>query len=263
MTELEEYYNKFNEEKRLDSRHGQVEFITSMKYIHEYLAEFEKSGKKKEEIKVLDIGAGTGRYSVALANEGYDVTAVELVKHNLSRLKAKGSSVKAMQGNALNLKKLESEQFDVTLLFGPMYHLFGFGDKKKALDEAIRVTKKGGIILVAYVMNEYGVITYAFKEHHIKEVVADNRLTEDYHTISGPKELYDYMRIEDINELNAASEVSRIKIITPDGPANYLRLYLNQMDEEEFKMFVNYHLATCERQDLIGAAAHTLDILRK
>ena len=35
MTELEEYYNKFNEEKRLNSRHGQVEFRTSMKYIHE------------------------------------------------------------------------------------------------------------------------------------------------------------------------------------------------------------------------------------
>ena len=34
MTELEEYYNKFNEEKRLNSRHGRVEFITSMKYIH-------------------------------------------------------------------------------------------------------------------------------------------------------------------------------------------------------------------------------------
>ena len=39
MTELEKYYNKFNEEKRLGSRHGQVEFTTSMKYIHEYLPE--------------------------------------------------------------------------------------------------------------------------------------------------------------------------------------------------------------------------------
>ena len=44
MTELEKYYNKFNEEKRLNSRHGQVEFITSMKYIHEYLGE-DKSKK--------------------------------------------------------------------------------------------------------------------------------------------------------------------------------------------------------------------------
>ena len=44
MTELEKYYNKFNEEKRLGSRHGQVEFTTSMKYIHEYLPK-DKSAK--------------------------------------------------------------------------------------------------------------------------------------------------------------------------------------------------------------------------
>ena len=54
MTELEKYYNKFNEEKRLGSRHGQVEFTTSMKYIHEYLPE-DKSAK------ILDVVAGTGR----------------------------------------------------------------------------------------------------------------------------------------------------------------------------------------------------------
>ena len=62
MTELEKYYNKFNEEKRLTSRHGQVEFITSMKYIHKYLP-VDKSAK------ILDVGAGTGRYSVQLAEE--------------------------------------------------------------------------------------------------------------------------------------------------------------------------------------------------
>lgn len=45
MTELEEYYNKFNEEKRLNSRHGQVEYRVSMKYIHAYLDEA-AAGKK-------------------------------------------------------------------------------------------------------------------------------------------------------------------------------------------------------------------------
>ena len=150
MTDLEEYYNKFNEEKRLNSRHGQVEYRVSMKYIHEYLEELmQKIGTdKKSDIKVLDIGAGTGRYSVALSNEGYDVTAVELVKYNLGILKQKASNVKALQGNAMNLKKLESEQFDLTLLFGPMYHLFGDEDKLKALNEAKRVTKKNGVILL-------------------------------------------------------------------------------------------------------------------
>ncbi len=259
MTELEEYYNKFNEEIRLDSRHGQVEFITSMKYIHKYI----HSDIPKSDFKILDIGAGTGRYSVALADEGYDVTAVELVKYNLGILKKKNSSVKAMQGNALNLKKLPNDTFDMTLLFGPMYHLFGSTDKEKALSEAKRVTKPGGIILVAYCMNEYSVLTYAFKERHILECLEQNRFTDDFHTISTKENLYDYVRLEDINSLNEVCSLKRLQIISPDGPANYIRPFLNQLSEEEFQHFVTYHLATCERQDLIGAGAHTLDILQK
>ena len=180
MTELEEYYNKFNEEKRLNSRHGNVEFLTSMHYIHLRLKELE-AARERAEIKILDIGAGTGRYSVPLAEEGYDVSAVELVKHNLGRLKKKNSSVKAYQGNALRLKRFEDESFDVTLLFGPMYHLHREEDKLQALMEAKRVTKKGGYIFVAYIMNEFSVITYAFKERHILEGLQNGMLDENYH----------------------------------------------------------------------------------
>ena len=259
MNDLEIYYNKFNEEKRLNSRHGQIEFRTSMKYIHDVI----DHTRPVSEIKILDIGAGTGRYSVALANEGYDVTAVELVKYNLGILKSKKSSVKAMQGNALKLSKLKDDQFDVTLLFGPMYHLFGHEDKRKALSEAKRVTRPGGIILVAYCMNEYSVITYAFKERHILECMEEGRLSKDFKTLSKPEHLYDYMRLDEIAELNTELNLERIKIVTPDGPANYLRPYLNQLTEEEFELFFQYHLATCERMDLMGAAAHTLDILKK
>lgn len=263
MNEIESYYNKFNEEKRLNSRHGQVEFQTSMKYIHKYLDELKNTlSANNADIKILDIGAGTGRYSVALAEEGYDVTAVELVKHNLGILKAKNSSVKAYQGNALKLKRFDDNTFDLTLLFGPMYHLFGFEDKLKALNEAKRVTKPGGVILVAYCMNEYSVITYAFKERHILECVETGRLDESFQTISAKENLYDYMRLEDIDKLNEAAELTRLQIISPDGAANYMRPFLNQLSDEEFDWFIKYHMETCERMDLIGAGAHTLDILR-
>ena len=255
MTELEKYYNKFNEEKRLNSRHGQVEFITSMKYIHEYLGE----DKTK---KILDVGAGTGRYSVALANEGYDVTAVELVKYNLGILKSKNSSVKAYQGNALKLKRFESDSFDVTLLFGPMYHLHTKEEQLKALSEARRVTKKDGVILVAYCMNEYSVLTYGFKEGHIKESLAAGKLSEDFQVLSQTEDLYRYMRLDDINALNEEMGLTRMKIISPDGPSDFMRPVLNAMDEETFELFVKYHLSVCERQDLIGAGSHTLDILK-
>lgn len=257
MTELEKYYNKFNEDKRLLRRHGNVEYVTTMKYIHDYL-------DKEMKAKILDIGAGTGRYCVALANEGYDCTAIELVRYNLGILKSKKSSVKAYQGNALRLKRFETESFDMVLLFGPMYHLCRWEDKVQALKEAVRVAKTGGVIMVAYVMNEYSILTYGFKENHILEAIADKKVSKDFKVLAAEEDLYDYVRLEDIDSVNAAVEgVKRIKMISADGPADYMRSILNKMDEETYARFIEYHLATCERPELLGAGAHTVDILRK
>lgn len=264
MTNLEEYYNKFNEDKRLNSRHGIMEFTVTMKYVHKYLEQLaSENSLDKSNIKILDIGAGTGRYSIPLCEEGYDVTAVELVKHNLGMLKAKGSNVKAFQGNALKLKRFEDESFDFTLLFGPMYHLKTREEQLKALTEAKRVTKPGGYILVAYVMNEYAFLTYGIKEGHVLENISDGKLDDTFHVRPGEDDLYMFMRTEDIASLNEEAGLTRMQIISPDGPANHMRREVNALTEEQFKQFINYQMAVCEREDLLGASAHTVDILRK
>ena len=145
-----------------------------------------------------------------------------------------------------------------------MYHLIKFEDKVKALKEAARVTKKGGVILVAYVMNEFSVITYGFKENNIIELIESGKIDENYRVKPGEDDLYDYVRLEDINRINdEVTEVERLKIISADGPADYLRPVLNKMDDKTYEQFIRYHLATCERTELLGASAHTVDILLK
>ena len=253
---LEDYYSHFEEDKRLKSRHGQVEFITSMKYIHEVL-------KEDKRLKILDIGAGTGAYSVYLSNEGYDVTAVELVEHNIKIFKSKNSNVKIHQGNALDLSMFNDDTFDVVLLFGPMYHLLKKEEKIKALSEVKRVCTKGGTILISYYMNDYAIITYGFIKKHILEAIENKQVDESYHMLNLEGDLYSMVRIEDINEFNQICALTRKKIIAADGASNYIRVYLNKLSEEEFKEFINYHLSTCERNDLLGASAHLLDIVTK
>ena len=259
MNYLEEYYKRYNEEGRLLSRHGQVEYLTTMKYIEESLAGIETPA-------ILEVGAGTGRYSVALAKQGLRVTAVELVEHNLDVLRSKldgTEPITAMQGNALDLSFLPDDAFDLTLVLGPMYHLYTREDKLRALSEAVRVTKPGGRILVAYCMNESTVIQFMFGKNHLWDERYQAMLTPDWHCKSGPAEVFELVRTEDIAALDAALPVERLKLVAADGATNYNRDMIDAMDDERFAAWMDYHLATCERQDLVGASNHTLDILRK
>ena len=259
MDYIKEYYAKYDEDGRLLSRHGQVEYLTTMKYIRECISGIDDPA-------ILEVGAGTGRYSVTLAKQGFCVTAVELVETNLEKLKAKldGSErITALPGNALDLSFLPDEAFDVTMLLGPMYHLYTREDKLTALREAVRVTKPGGYLLVAYCMNEPTIIQYVFMDGHLQDIMESDLLTPDWHCKSEPKEVFELVRTEDIEELDCEIPAKRIKLVATDGASHYLRGLIDAMDDETFAKWMEYHYVTCERQDLVGASNHTLDILRR
>lgn len=121
-----------------------------MAYIHRYA----KTGSK-----ILEIGAGTGRYSVALAKEGMNVDAVELLENNLIVLKENSrgiSNLHSYQGDATDLKRFVDDTFDLTLSLGPMYHLYKSDEVNSAIDEAIRVTKPG-VIMFAF-LSVFGIM---------------------------------------------------------------------------------------------------------
>ena len=260
MDFLEEYYNLRDEEGRLLSQHGQVEYLTTQKYIHTYL-----NGNR--DARILEVGAGPGRYSVALAKEGYSVVALELVAHNIEVLRSKldgTEPIEVLQGNALDLSRFSDGAFDLTLVLGPMYHLYTNADKIRALKEAARVTKPGGVLMVAYCMNEATIIQYVFAKGNLQAVFEKNLIAPDWLARSDPSEVFELIRTEGIDELNAAvGGVKRLKLLATDGATNYMRGLVDGMDDATFAKWLEYHFATCERADLIGASNHTLDILRK
>ena len=257
---ITDYYNSYNEDARTKSRHGSVEFTTNMKYIRQYVP---------QGAKILDVGAGTGVYSMALAMDGYDVHAIELVEHNIEvfreNLKACGAEIPVEQGNALDLGRFADESFDAVLLFGPLYHLYTKEDKLTVLGEAKRVLKPDGHIFAAYCMNDAFLIQNSFSGSgsEIMDYLTRGLLTADYHCISEPAEIFELVRLEDIDELNREAGLKREKIIASDLFTHYLQDRIEGFSDEVYQAYVKYHLSICERPDIIGATTHSLDILVK
>ena len=255
---LTDFYKNYDEEGRLLSRHGQVEFLTSMRYIAKYL---------KPGMRILEIGAATGRYSHTLARQGYRVDAVELVQHNIDifeTLTQPGENVAIRQGNAKDLRFFADDTFDMTLLLGPMYHLFTVEEQLQALSEAIRVTKKGGIIMAAYCGNDATMVQYCFGRGMLKEQRYRDLVDFDtFKAASDPAELFELYRIEDIDALMTNFPVQRLHFVGTDMATNYMRTVVDEMDDDFFALFLQYHFTICERSDMVGVSHHFLDIFRK
>lgn len=257
---LIDFYNNFDEESRLLSKCGTVEFLTTMRYIKKYL----KSGNR-----ILEIGAGTGRYSHALARQGYMVDAVELVEHNIDVFRKnteKNENVTITQGNALDLSAFPDNTYDITLLLGPLYHLYSKEDKRQALREAIRVTKQGGIIFAAYVISDGCLLDEGFKRGNINvaEYIEKGLLnSETFAANSEPKDLFELVRKEDVDDLMSVFPTTRLHYVATDGCALFMREAIDNMDNETFELYLKYHFVTCERQDLLGITSHSIDIFQK
>ena len=255
---LTEFYSNYDEDGRLLSRHGSVEYLTTMRYIDLYLV---------PGMRILEIGAATGRYSHALARMGHAVDAVELVQHNIdifNRNTLPGENISVRQGDARDLGAFSDDTFDITLLLGPMYHLFTSEDQLKALEEAIRVTRPGGIIFAAYCSNDATMVQYCFGRGMLREEKY-KRLVDPFtfKAASDPAEFFMLYRKDEIDALMERFPTERLHFVGTDMATNYMRDVIDDMEDDLFDMYLRYHFSICERSDLVGASHHFLDIFRK
>lgn len=255
---LQDYYTSRDEDQRLRPKHGQVEFLTSMRYIEKYL---------RPGMRILEIGAGTGIYSLALARQGYQVDAVELVQHNLDLFQQKiegGLNLRLHQANALDLKMFADQQFDLVLSLGPMYHLYTQADQLRALSEALRVTKSDGLLFNAYCIADASILMHGFVRGHISELFAKGLVDrQTYHANSTPAEVFQLYRKEQIDALMSHFATERLHYVATDLISHFLRESIDAMSDELFNEYLAYHFSVCERPDMLGLTNHSLDIVRK
>ena len=249
------YSESCDEDIRLLSKHGQVEFLTTTHYIDKYL---------KKDDKILEVGAGTGRYSIYYAEKGYDVTSLEYVKHNLEILKKKitpDMKIKAELGDALDLSRFDDNTFDMTLVLGPLYHLYEDKDINKAIDEAIRVTKKDGTIIIAYLTSDSIVLSWVLKDHHFDR--KGQAFDENFKMINQVEEVFSAFYIDEFDDIMKKKDVKKLHMVASDGMSHHYKDSVDDLDDYEFSEWMRYHLLTCERKDLQGFSNHMLYIGRK
>ena len=251
------FYSQYDEDARTTrSRHGQLEYCTTMTYIHRYAT---------TQSKILEVGAGTGRYSIALAKEGMNVTAVELVESNLAVLRenSKGMpNIKSFQGDATNLSRFPDNSFDVTLLLGPMYHLYEADEVNCAIDEAIRVTKPGGVILFAFI-SVFAIMYANYFYGNWAEGQKEN-FTDDYQVRHFKEQLFTGYEVTEFEELFHEKPVEWITTAGVDGLLEPIEKRPDfSMTDEDFKALADWYLAFSEKRELLGTTNHLLYICRK
>ena len=252
---VKDYYNSYKEEERFTAPHRKVEFITTVNYIEKYA---------KKGCKIVELGAGTGTYSIYLAKKGYKVDAVEMSEHNLESLKINGEGVKNLtirQGDAVELGMYTDDLFDVTLSLGPMYHIFNEKDMKNAIREAVRVTKPGGIIFFSYLTNDAVFARYMVQKGNIKDY---KKLCDgDFNFKPLQEEIFYTTNVKDFENMVNQEDVSKVLSVSADGLSELLAEQIDKFTETEFGAYLAYHLARCEREELVGYSAHMLYICKK
>ena len=252
--ELNEIYQMFDEDKRLNtSKARSIEFLTTVRFIERYL---------QKDMKIIDIGAGTGAYSLYYAKQGYDVTAVEPVERNLASLKSKISDdmkIKAILGNALDLSEFDNDSFDLVLCFGPLYHLISDEEKQKCIEETRRICKPKGKILYAYISNDMVFVTESALYN------ADFLGSDQYnHETLKVKDIpFVFMTVDKMKDLMANSGMKEIAHFAADGLGELLYDKINAFTESQFCKWLDFHFYTCEKEELLGYSNHIVYIAEK
>ncbi|MCG9688147.1 class I SAM-dependent methyltransferase, partial [Vibrio tubiashii] len=242
MEELIAQYTGADEDSRLTRQYiAQIEFDTTMHCLQSYLV---------RGARVCELGAATGRYSLSFAKMGCDVTAVELAPEQVDILRRKAKQenldVAVYQGNACDIPFLENESQDVCVILGPLYHLKSQLERERAIIEARRILKPGGILAVAYISRFFvaGMFAQKFPELVTPEVLSELTTSGTVSNQVAPSffKVGYFATPSEIEKLVSNAQFDLLNHVATDGFGRYISNSVNTFTLEQYQTWLTHHL---------------------
>ncbi|MFF8958068.1 class I SAM-dependent methyltransferase [Streptomyces sp. NPDC014894] len=137
--EILAYYERGKEDGRLRTGVGRLELWRTQDVLRRLLPE--------PPATILDVGGGSGVHAAWLAGDGHRVEVIDPVPLHVEQAAAlPGVTARAGDARALPVPDGSAE---VVLMLGPLYHLTERRDRVRALAEARRAVRPGGLVVAA------------------------------------------------------------------------------------------------------------------
>ena len=253
------------------ARHEASPFARVSFHVHRhYLERFVRPGAR-----VLEVGAGAGRFTVELARLGAHVTVADIspeqLRLNEEHLAEAGleNGVEARHlADVLDLSRFEDRAFDVAVCYGgPLSWVLDGADR--ALDELLRVTKVGGHVLLD-VMSRLGTLR-AFLAAAAKEIeayglqemqdIVETGYLPDNHSTLGPMHLYTWTELRALLERHpcdivAASAANFLSIGNDETCERWIR-----DDPAMWRRFLAWEITLCTEPGAIDGGTHIVAVV--
>ena len=265
FNKVKNYYKNFDEKNRLQNDNsGKLEYGMTMKILEKNLPD---NGI------ILDLGGGAGVYSFPLANNGYKVYLSDLSEDLIAQAKSQkqeentANLISCDVVNATDLSIYNDNQFDVVLLFGPLYHLLEESEREQCISEINRVLKPGGKVFASFIPYLSGSIAILDRYFRHPEQVDINNISEVFESgkfnnssDKGFQEGY-YPSTKEIEELFSKNGFNKVMIRSIRGFGYEKEDSLYGIEEKEmFDKVISLIDRTSGEQSIIDMCGHAIYI---
>jgi S-adenosylmethionine-dependent methyltransferase len=264
ISDIAAWYDHSVEEEHSRLERHQLEYDVTWRYLTRYLP---PTGT------ILEIGAATGRYTLALCRAGYSVTAVDLSATLLEecqrRLAGEGLHRQArfIVSDARDLHAVTDAGFDAVLLMGPLYHLVVEEDRREALRQATDRLRSGGLLFSAF-LSRLGILgdmirrmpEWIERREEVRSLIEGGRRPDD--AARGGFRGY-FAQVSEIRPLHEALGIQTVVLAGVEPAISADDESYNRLEAAQRDLWLDLLFEVSSDPTTVGASRHLLYIGRK